>query len=67
MKITKICLKEFIGALVYAYDRGADFANLIIEKKGGRDSITLEILEEYMAEDAVEESELNDDILKQLL
>ena len=67
MKITKVYLKEFIECLIFAYNRGADFADIVIEG----DEITIAVREEYMNKDEGEEQEdytqINDMLLKKLM
>lgn len=67
MKITKVYLKEFIESLIFAYNRGADFADII--KEG--EEITIAVKEEYMNKDEGEEQEdytqINEMLLKKLM
>lgn len=49
-KIEKIKIEELISTLVYIYNMGADFIDVIIVKKegDGSDKINLAIRDEYM-------------------
>lgn len=69
MKITKVDLREFIESLLFAYNRGADFADIIFEENKDRDSITINVLEEYMCEeeDSGQFTEINDMLLMKLM
>jgi hypothetical protein len=67
MKITKVYLKEFIETLIFAYNKGADFADIIMGEGEEDNTITIAVEEEYMNNGDEESSQIDETLLRKLM
>lgn len=72
IRVTGVYLEEFMEVLRDVYERGADYADIVVIQEGNQSIIRIEVKEEYMTDgendegDEVDEK-LTDETLKGLI